>query len=555
MKTMKRILAGMVAVILMAAMLVVPASANSDYSITISDSIETNQYAAYQIFAGDLKITDEGSAILSNIKWADETEGEAILTALKNTTFSAASTPFKDVKDAKGVADVLTAWEYNGDDIKHFADVVAGVVTGEGTTPDGESTYSNGSHIISKLAAGYYLILTTNVETGAFGYTDYLLKVTSDVKIAPKVSLPTLTKTVGDTLDGTYANGADFQVDASESDNGFNVIYFKLDGTLPSEYEAYKQYHYKMTDVIDTSIFSVNPEDFVQEIYVQRENGTKSDMSKEKYARWDVDTKTLTVDFGNLKEQGEELTSTDHIVVIFKVSLIGTPIVGKGNSNPFGNVNTAKLYYSNDPNQESGTDEDDIHWGSTSDTASVYTYGIELTKVDATTPSTTLAGAEFTLSREITDSGMTTTYYAVVKEVGGVYRVERWVTDAAASNLTMTTGNDGTITVTGLDSEQYQLTETKAPGGYNQLTEPVSVHIQATIDTAGALTKLEGTADYKAAAGDTTTGILSFNIANNGGATLPETGGMGTTLFYVVGGALMVGAAAILFTKKRNTQK
>ena len=68
---------------------------------------------------------------------------------------------------------------------------------------------------------------------------------------------------------------------------------------------------------------------------------------------------------------------------------------------------------------------------------------------------------------------------------------------------------------------------------------------------SSALTKLEVTADGTAGTGNTSTGVASITIANNKGSTLPETGGMGTTLFYVLGGILVVAAIVLLVTKKR----
>jgi len=354
------------------------------------------------------------------------------------------------------------------------------------------------------------------------------------------------------------------------------VVYFKLEGTLPSEYESYKQYYYRMEDTINTNIYKLesgatHP---VQEIYRLHANGSKTPVDSSKidaYTTWDEATGNLVIDFGNLKDHPHALNPNDRIVVKLKFSLVGSPVVGKGNDDGMGNVNTATLFYSNDPNQadveldEGENYVDKIKMGSTSDDASVYTYGIELKKVAAANTSTALPGAEFVLSRKITSSSSgtetTTIYYAIVEQDANVtdknvYKVKQWVADKNNSNLTMTTGEDGTFTVTGLDGVQYHLTETKAPAGYNKLTEDVLVNIQATINaTSGVLTELKGTADSKNATGDTTTGILSFNIVNNGGATLPETGGMGTTIFYIAGGALMIGAAAVLIAKKRETEK
>ena len=103
-----------------------------------------------------------------------------------------------------------------------------------------------------------------------------------------------------------------------------------------------------------------------------------------------------------------------------------------------------------------------------------------------------------------------------------------------------------------------KLREIVAPAGYNMLAGDITVVITATISTPWdsgepeeALTKLEVTADGKAGTGDTSTGIAGITVANNKGATLPETGGMGTTIFYALGSILVLGAGVLLVVKKR----
>ena len=106
-----------------------------------------------------------------------------------------------------------------------------------------------------------------------------------------------------------------------------------------------------------------------------------------------------------------------------------------------------------------------------------------------------------------------------------------------------------------MDAGTYELYETKAPGGYNKLKDPIKIVITATLDKTEdnpALTALTIKVDDSAAEdGDVTKGTVSTTVTNNSGATLPETGGVGTTLFYIIGGVLMVGAAVLLVTRKR----
>ena len=122
----------------------------------------------------------------------------------------------------------------------------------------------------------------------------------------------------------------------------------------------------------------------------------------------------------------------------------------------------------------------------------------------------------------------------------------------------LTSDENGMFKVAGLDEGTYLLREIVAPTGYNMLSADITVVITATTSTTWdgvnantALTKLEVTADGKAGTGDVSTGIAGITVENNKGATLPETGGIGTTIFYVLGAILVLGAGVLLVTKKR----
>ena len=202
-----------------------------------------------------------------------------------------------------------------------------------------------------------------------------------------------------------------------------------------------------------------------------------------------------------------------------------------------GNTNMVNLVYSNNPNNTStGTTKDDK--------ATVYAFQLNVTKVDGTNSGTKLAGAKFKLYYE-TDN---TRYY--VKEVTNDNTIKSW-TNTENEALELTTDSNGDITVKGLKEGTYYLEETKAPDGYNKLTAPVKV------DIANDSTDIHKLDSVKA---DGVDGIVSddkaigtITIANNKGSTLPSTGGMGTKLFYTIGGILMAGAAIVLVVRKRRS--
>lgn len=163
---------------------------------------------------------------------------------------------------------------------------------------------------------------------------------------------------------------------------------------------------------------------------------------------------------------------------------------------------------------------------------------------------TPLADAEFRLYKmdgetkkyaQFTETGTNTSIYKLNK-------TDNWTTNEtdATKVLTPVSGN---IRFEGLDAGTYYLEETAAPVGYNKLTDPIKVEIKSTLPAAG------GTASYTVTYNDTTPTDHIVRVENKAGAVLPSTGGMGTTLFYVVGGGLMVAAIVLLVTKKRMENK
>lgn len=155
-------------------------------------------------------------------------------------------------------------------------------------------------------------------------------------------------------------------------------------------------------------------------------------------------------------------------------------------------------------------------------------FGFKVFKHAGTDTAHLLPGAEFRLYKTVGE----TTYYA--KFDNGL--LTGWTTDATATGVTMTSNSDSALVLNGLDAGTYSLEEAKAPDGYNKLTAPVTV----TITEDGKVNETANGTVY---------------VSNNAGATLPSTGGMGTTLFYVIGGGLMVAAVVLLVTKKRMENK
>lgn len=204
-------------------------------------------------------------------------------------------------------------------------------------------------------------------------------------------------------------------------------------------------------------------------------------------------------------------------------------------SNLKGNVNTAYLDYNNNPYGAVPT------WQTQTDTATVYSYGIMVQKVDKS-DRTLLPGAEFTLKK----SGESGEIHFVGEN--GVYHVA-----AAGGSATLEVGASGNqrgkLVISGLDVGTYELTETKAPDGYIKLSAPVTI----TITDAAP----NGLVDDGSASADGTDGYVELTVENGKGFTLPSTGGMGTMLFTAIGTVLMGGGLVLLllYLRRRNRQE
>ncbi|MBQ4447881.1 MAG: SpaH/EbpB family LPXTG-anchored major pilin [Clostridia bacterium] len=176
-------------------------------------------------------------------------------------------------------------------------------------------------------------------------------------------------------------------------------------------------------------------------------------------------------------------------------------------------TNEATLEYSNNPEDYTDTETETDEWD-------VYTADINIIKHNSANER--LADADFVLYKMV--NGVK--YYYVYDETNDVVS---WSTNYADATHAITNAN-GEASFIGLEDGTYYLEEVAAPAGYNLLTEPVTVVV-----TANATAHVDATAD----------------VLNNTGSELPETGGIGTTIFYVIGGLMMAAAVVLLATRKK----
>ena len=494
-----------------------------------SDAILSgHSFTAYQIFSGR-----EESGVLSDVQWGSGIDSDAFLTALKADTTHGSL--FTNCTSAADVAKVLGENNTKSGLANRFAELAYAKKTGSGTAlTSGKNT----------LADGYYLVVDTTANVGAGGaYNKALLQVVGNINITVKTDAPTVEKKVKE--GESYGDVADCSIG--------DAVEFRLIGSVPdmSRYDTYK---YIFHDTLSDGLTA--PAQGEIKVYLSADNVVDaSDTDVTGNFTITVSNQNITVSCDNLKNVSN-ISTGNYIIVEYTAKLNANAEIGLD-----GNPNTVKLEYSNKPDQ-SGSGDTDNTGNTPEDKVIVFTYELDTTKVDGQDNTKKLAGAKFVLLNadgtrvaKITTDGKFDGWQDV--PAAGADGKITW-----AENTVLTSDANGLFKVTGLDEGTYKLREIVAPAGYNMLTDDIDVIITATTSTSwdgvsssDALTKLEVTADDAAGTGDISTGIAAITVANNAGSTLPETGGMGTNVFYVLGGVLVLAAVVLLVTRKRMSSR
>lgn len=517
---MKKFFALILALVMIVAM-AVPVMAADTHTITIegpvSDTVHT--YQAYQIFKGDLS---EDKTILSNIEWGTGiSDGTLLLAALKEETYfgEGAANEFSACTDAEGVAKVLAGHSPDSAKLDKFAEVVGKFLST--TCVESVKSTTDNTYTISGLTDGYYLIKDKDgTLEGAVSdsYTKFMIHVVRDQSVKHKGDVPTVSKEVSDEKTTGYAKYEDAGIG--------DTVYYKLTGTLPSNYKDYETYKYEFHDTLSAGL-TFNK---IEEVYIHHADTTTT-TTTDAYTVSNVGQK-VEVKFDDLKKV--TALGSDQIVVIYSAIVNENAVIGSA-----GNENTVYLKFNNDPNGEGEgqTPEDETI---------VFAFELDVYKVDGADTTKMLPGAEFIMFVYGHDQeGKEVEVYAQVTDG----KLSGWTTDVTQATTLVSDAN-GKIVIKGVDARTYQLRETKAPDGYNLLEDDIVVTIHATYKN-DKLDSLSITVDGKVQQGNASTGIVQTGILNNKGNTLPSTGGMGTTMFYTVGGLMVAAALILLVTKKR----
>ena len=449
----------------------------------------TRTYDVYQIFTGDLS-----GKVLSNVKWG------------KNGTGTVGEAVPQDTLDALAKVNSLSDTEK-----------LAAISKYVNLNSEKFGTVSDGSPL--NAPTGYYLIKDNGPVGDGEAYSLYVVQIVGPTTISPKVSTVTSEKKVDDKNDSNTTQDEVKWEDSADYDIGDDVP-FQLKATIAQDYDNYKVYKLTFHDK-ESAGLTFKPDTVVVKI-----DGTTVDSSKYEVVTTGLtDGDTFEVRFADLKSTAAKAGSV--ITVEYSSTLNDQAVLGST-----GNPNTMHVTYSNNPNDEQGGEN-----GKTpDDVVIVFTYKTIVNKVtknpnyDPTVEGSEeyipLKGAGFTLYKK-NASGE---YVAVGEELKG-------------ADMT-------TFTWSGLDDGDYKLVETTTPAGYNTIAD-IEFTITAAHDVSSdnpTLTSLSGGDKFT---GEVSTGAVSADIENQSGSTLPSTGGMGTTIFYVLGSVLLVGAAILLITKKR----
>lgn len=489
MTTMKKLVSLVLAILMLCACVAANAA-----TITIQNGNENSQYNIYKLL--DVTVSEDGKNYSYSL---NDTYAEVLKAVLGDdpiATLQGLSSESEELYD-KG-QQIYTK-------IKEAGISATATVTGNAVSDD--------------VGKGYVLVVETALGDSEDTYSLHMLDTAQgeNITVTTKEAVPTLEKKLKETNDTTgvvtdWQDGADYDVD--------DEIPFKLTGTLSSEYDHYKTYYYEFVDTMDDGLTFIPGS---VKVYVDNGDGTEPVDVTASFVTTNTDDHNFTVVCEDLKMiENADIDFESKIVVEYSAKLNSDCVLA-----PEGNENKAMLKYNNNPYYDGdGVDGSDENTSETPwDQVAVFTYKLDVTKVDS--EMNELTGASFALyKKEMIDGAV---QEVLIAEIDG--------TDT--SNFVFER----------LDAGDYIIKETDTPDGYNPIAD-IAFTITAeyeTVDDEPEFIKLETNNNDMTV----TDGTISTSIVNQSGQELPTTGGIGTTIFYVVGGVLVLLAVVLLVTKRR----
>lgn len=487
---MKKLMAALLAVAMVCAM-AIPAFAADGASATRTGSITINGAIDGQNYK------------IYRILNLEANEG---FTAYKYTINPSWETFVSEHNDVFTVKNgIVTSTVTDAAKIQALANDAGDYVKIESLAPDGTATAAKPT--VSNLPLGYYLVVP---EPGVVTNSLCSLGTTNpDVTINEKNGKPTITKQV------EHAAGS--PASANDATVGDTVKFYVTINAIDGKPENYVM-HDKMDEGLSFNASSVTVK--------------RGEETLEKGTDYELITSPADNDTFDIKFEKNVVKTNDVFTVIYTATLNEKAVVGTP-----GNKNETKLTYGDNQRVDA-------------EPTKTYTWSFNIFKYFMNgTVEKALEGAKFILYRKASTNSESENEYAVMDANG---KIQSWISGEEHATV-LTSPTDGKLTMSGLANGTYYLKETEAPQGYNPLENDIEIMITAANWTTS------GTPSAKIEYKTSTAEGASFAEAENGtvkvenktGTVLPGTGGIGTTIFYVVGGGLMVAAAILLITKKR----
>lgn len=595
MKTMQKLVSILLTLTLVLTLsLAVFADATTPHTITVEnpDANDTHTYAAYQIFAGEY---DEATGAISNVSWGNGVNGLGLLEALRSEI-----PDFAACENAAQVVKVLENYPDNSEELRTFAAVVERFITTPAATANGDA---ENPAVLNVTGDGYYYVKDESTNLTQDTYSDYILLVEGDVTVTAKDTTGvTSEKKVKDINDSTQ-EGSDWQ-DSADYDIG-DPVPFKLSGTVAADYDKYNSYKLIFHDVESAGLTF----DHITGVYVdgvEITGGYTLVTDPEDECTFEVvfeDLKAIdavvagsviSVEYESILNENAVIgepgnpnvmymeysnnptdetctgTTPEDKVVVFTYEVVVDKVDENGNPLPGAEFQLEKWVI--DEEYPEG------HWvvvpGEISGDTSTEGDG-RIVKINGkivseyTDPAT--GELYYKIRDKATEDASETDIYLKASEVDAIapavangltlgvpyYELKNGAISRVAGNFSYSinaiereTTAGTTFTWTGVDDGHYRITETVTPPGYNTL-EPIEFDVVADHETDSedpVLIDVNGN-PFMPKEGENM-GILYAEIENKSGGILPTTGGIGTTLFYVLGGLLVLGAGVLLVVKK-----
>ena len=443
-------------------------------------------------------------------------------------------------------------------------------------TPETADTKTNDAHTFADLPLGYYVIedegSTTPISSVMLNTPNNSAK---GVEITLKADKPAVDKKIDGNNDTDAGSSGDVSYNTAAVGD---KVPFKISTAVP-DMAGYTKYFFIVNDTLSKGLTFNN--DVVITV-----DGKTLDSGKYEVTTTSVEGSTaLKIVFKNFIEQAANKNKP--IVITYTATVNQNAVIGVE-----GNTNKAVIRFSNNPNvtpkenhenpdEPHDDDKDKVSGETPSSETYTYVTGVKINKVDEADKA--LKGAKFKIEGTKLNTVLVKkgtfrqsgegTYY---KLKDGTYTTEASSPETADQYESTETkyartenatpiikadevvyegvvGEDGVLSFDGLGAGQYKITELEAPQGYHLLKDPMEITITCELPDADTAPK---NCTWKVSGGTSSVadGIVTVKVVNKAGSVLPETGGMGTTTFFVVGSMLVMASAVLLIADKRRKQ-